>query len=433
MPPASPQPRPYASLLALAALVGLGGGLVASLVHAALEAAVHSVWSVAVPRWLGQPTSVAALLLVPSAAGLVVGATIRRFGAPGEIAAVVDDIHLRHGRLDVRATPAMALTSFATVVGGGSLGPEAPLVQIIGSFASAIGDRLRLRDDEVRTLTLAGMAAALSAFFGSPLGGALFALEIPHRRGLEYFEALLPATVSATVSHFVFAAIVGDWGAPIALAGSPRVGAATFAAAIAFGLVGALAGALFERVLRIVRSLLEPLEKRPIARASLGGLALGAIALPFVPPFPAMPFFFGEHAIPSLLGASATLLETHDRITTAGLLTALAVAKLVAIALTVHAGFRGGFIFPLFFVGGAIGVAIATATGTAVHPSLAALCTMAAVNVAVTNTPLGTTIVVAGFADPPLRPFILTASLVAFAASSQVDVIRTQRPRPLQA
>ena len=34
------------------------------------------------------------------------------------------------------------------------------------------------------------MSAASGAFFGAPIGAALFALKIPHRRGLQYFEAI---------------------------------------------------------------------------------------------------------------------------------------------------------------------------------------------------------------------------------------------------
>ena len=46
----------------------------------------------------------------------------------------------------------------------------------------------------VRILTITGMAAGFTVLFGAPLGSAVFALEILHRRGLEYYEALMPAS-----------------------------------------------------------------------------------------------------------------------------------------------------------------------------------------------------------------------------------------------
>ena len=57
----------------------------------------------------------------------------------------------------------------------------------LGGFVSRriFGERHR---NVVRKHTLMGMAGALSAFFGAPLGGSLFALEINSRFGVEYFE-----------------------------------------------------------------------------------------------------------------------------------------------------------------------------------------------------------------------------------------------------
>lgn len=139
----------------------------------------------------------------------MVGVVLKIFGTPGEIAAAIDNIHMEHARLDIKQSPAMGVVSLLSIVFGGSAGPEAPLVQITGSIGSWVADRLKLRLELVRTLAFCGMAAALGAFFGAPLGGALFALEIPHRRGLEYYEALLPALTSAIFSFLVFRTIVG--------------------------------------------------------------------------------------------------------------------------------------------------------------------------------------------------------------------------------
>ena len=43
-------------------------------------------------------------------------------------------------------------------------------------------------------------SAAVGGFFGFPMAGALFVLEIPHRMGLQYFEALSPATIASIVA-----------------------------------------------------------------------------------------------------------------------------------------------------------------------------------------------------------------------------------------
>ena len=53
------------------------------------------------------------------------------------------------------------------------------------------------------------MAAGFSVLFGAPLGAAIFALEIPHRRGLEYYEALVPAAIGALCGYAVSTAFGG--------------------------------------------------------------------------------------------------------------------------------------------------------------------------------------------------------------------------------
>ena len=53
------------------------------------------------------------------------------------------------------------------------------------------------------------MAAAFTVLFGAPLGSAIFALEILHRRGLEYYEALLPALIGALAGFVVFVVLGG--------------------------------------------------------------------------------------------------------------------------------------------------------------------------------------------------------------------------------
>jgi H+/Cl- antiporter ClcA len=74
----------------------------------------------------------------------------------------------------------MVVASLFSIVGGGSLGPEAPLVAICAALGGFISRRIfkQRNRNVVRKHTLMGMAGALAAFFGVPLGGALFALEV---------------------------------------------------------------------------------------------------------------------------------------------------------------------------------------------------------------------------------------------------------------
>ena len=108
--------------------------------------------------------------------------------------------------------------------------------------------------------------------------------------------------------------------------------------------------------------------------AALGGLAIGLIA--FVYP---QPLFFSEEQI-------HTVIETGAALGAVSLLL-IAFAKIFAISFTLHSGFLGGFIFPLFFIGANVGLALSLLL-PGLHPTIAMVCLMAAVNVAVTKTPV---------------------------------------------
>ncbi|HET8656076.1 MAG TPA: chloride channel protein, partial [Longimicrobiaceae bacterium] len=235
----------YRTLIFWSVIVGLGGGVLAAGYYYLLEGALHVVWDVVAK-------AVGPVWIVTGVGGVLVGLALWKLGVPGEIAAVVDNIHLRRGRIDIRQTPSMTVVSLLSISFGGSAGPEAPLVQIIGSLGSRLGDRLRLHGHLVRTLTFCGMAAALGAFFGAPLGGALFSLEIPHRRGLEYYEAIIPSLVSAFLSFEVFRALVPGEEVLYPFASVPDVTMLTVGQGLALGLLGAGLGVGFIGVFRLV-------------------------------------------------------------------------------------------------------------------------------------------------------------------------------------
>lgn len=116
------------------------------------------------------------------------------------------------------------------------------------------------------------------------------------------------------------------------------------------------------------------------------------------------------------------MLESQE---SAWFLLILAFAKMLAISITVNGEWRGGFIIPLFFTGACIGKAIALLI-PGLHPVLTPIAVMAALNAAVTRTPISTTLLLTkltGFT--PLTP-ILFASLVGFFLSPKLPFIKSQ-------
>jgi len=379
---------------------------------------MHLVWqtlpNVLVP-YLPTGSSWNYLWLTTTIGGFLVGLTLYFMGLPGEVALVVDKVH-DPGKIELRQTPAMIVASLLSITAGGSAGPEAPLVQINGSLGGWLGDKLKLSTATIRVLTFCGMSAALGAFFGAPLGGALFALEIPHRRGLEYYEAIVPAVLSAILSFSVFRLSTGlTIGGMYHFASIPKLSLIHLLQGASLGALGALVAIIFILIFQGIGHLTEYISHRIILLATLGGLSIGLIALAFP-----QTLFFGEKEIDTIVETGSTFGIV--------MLLMIALAKMLATSCTLHSGFRGGFIFPLFYIGAAVGLAISLAI-PGIHPTIGMICMMAAVNVAVTKTPLSTTVILSVLSDTAMVPVIVIASFVSFVLTTQVSLIKTQRPR----
>lgn len=409
----------YQQTIFCAAIIGIAGGLVATVYYYGLEACLHLVWHtlpelvapylpIEFPNW-------SYVLIVTTIGGFCVGLTLHFMGLPGEVAMVVDKVH-DPGRIDLRQTPAMIVASLFSITAGGSAGPEAPLVQIIGSFGSWLSEKLHLTLINTRVLTFCGMSAALGAFFGAPLGGALFALEIPHRRGLEYYEALIPAVLSAILSFFVFRFNTGlTIGGLYHFDAVPPLSLINLVQGALLGILGAITALLFVLIFRGVSFLVKAIEHQTILLATLGGLSIGLIAFAFP-----QTLFFGEKEIDLIIETGSTLGFT--------MLLLIAVAKMFAVSCTLHSGFRGGFIFPLFYIGATVGFAISLGLPE-IHPTISMICMMAAVNVAITKTPISTPVILGVLSDTAMVPVLVIASLVSFLLTTQLSLIKTQRSR----
>ncbi len=409
----------YQQTILCAAVIGIAGGLVATAYYYVLEGSLHFVWhtlpDVLNPYFPSKFPAWNYVWIATTIGGFLVGVTLHLMGLPGEVSFVVDKVH-DPGRISVRQTPAMILASLFSITAGGSAGPEAPLVQINGSFGGWLGQKLHLTLTATRVLTFCGMSAALGAFFGAPLGGALFALELPHRRGLEYYEALIPAVLSAILSFVVFRFNTGlTIGGMYHFAAIPKLSLTNLAQGAILGILGALIAVIFMYLFRMIGHLSEYLRHQTILLATLGGLSIGLIALVFP-----QTLFFGEKEIQTVVETGSTFGMT--------MLLAIAFAKMLAVCCTLHSGFRGGFIFPLFYIGAAVGLAISLAFPE-IHPTIGMICMMAAVNVAVTKTPISTTVILGVLSDTAMVPVLVIASFVSFLLTTQVSLIKTQRSR----
>ena len=387
----------------LVILVGVASGITGALYIGAMKGLTKLLG--------GDAWSRPAHLIVLGLIGLAIGLITLILGSPGDVELLVDNIHLNGGKSDIRDLRSLIPVSLLGIAAGSAIGPEAPLVQTTGSIGNWISMRRNLGVVDSRSLTIAGMACGFAVLFGAPLGSAIFALEILHRRGLEYYEALLPAGIGALTGYGLYILLnrvgfqtVWRFPEPRALGGVDLlvgVGAGVCGAVIAWGFT--YFTRLEQRGFRLL-----PAAVRPVA----GGLALGGLA--FISPYA---LTFGE---PQIQHVAAT------KVAVATLLLAVLI-KFVASSTVISAGWRGGFIIPLFFMGAAVGSVISQVFH--VDPVIAIAAGMTACNVGVTKTPFGSTLVVSEMAGLRLLPSTFVAALVALFLTSRVSMIEAQRTR----
>lgn len=386
----------------------LAVGLVSGLVGAGYVETLRVVSRVLGPGAFAAPEHLVVLVAV----GATIGVLTMALGNPGDVELLVDNIHVRGGDGNLRDLRTLIPVSLLGIGAGSAIGPEAPLVQTTGSIGSWMGWHRHLGVAESRVLTITGMAAGFTVLFGAPLGSAIFALEILHRRGLQYYEALVPAAIGSLSGYAVYVGVTGMGFHPVWRFPTPRtLTGFDLVVGLAAGIAAALVAVGFTYASKGFRSIFR---KMPVlVRPAVGGLALGGLALwsPYA-------LTFGE--------GQTQFVATTTKLAL-GMLLVAALAKFVASSMIVSAGWRGGFIIPMFFIGAALGSAGATAFGVNRVVAMAAM--MAAINVGVTKTPFGSTLVVAEMAGLRLLPPVLIASLVSLFLTSRVSMIDTQRER----
>jgi H+/Cl- antiporter ClcA len=399
-------PARLRTVLAWSALVGAGGGLLGFAYLGALHGLEHVLGPHAHGPWLH--------MLVMVGVGAVVGLLLRLLGSPGDIEMLVDNVHvLQDGRAEVRHLRSLLPISLLCIASGGGMGPEAPLVQTTGTAAQWLAERLRVSGIDRRMLTIAGMAAAFTVLFGAPIGAALFALEILHRRGLQYHEALLPAVVASLIGYGVYVAASGLGLTPVwnfSLDAEPVP--LDLLWALGAGVVGGAVAIAFTNAVELARRAIRPVPE--LWRPALGGVVLGSLAL--LSPYA---LTYGKYQINPLLSTAAA---------PASFFALAALAKFAGTTATVASGWRGGFIIPLFFMGAALGHAF-HALVPSTNEAVIACALMAAVNTGVTKTPLGSTLVVSKMVGLALVPSTAVAAVVALLMTHRSGLLTSQRER----
>src|ERR1700685_1089193 len=193
------------SLVVLAALVGVIGGLVVAAMSAAVELMHVLLFNVENGERLSSQYSVEPLraLLVPSLGGLLLGfafLVLQRFRPAREIDPIEANA-LHGGRMSFRGSVIVASQTVWSSGVGASVGLEAGYTQLASGIAASLGRGFHLRRVDQRIMVGCGAAAAIAGAFGAPLAGAFYAFELVI--GGYTPASLTPVGVAAVAGYFV--------------------------------------------------------------------------------------------------------------------------------------------------------------------------------------------------------------------------------------
>lgn len=346
-------PNTNSLLIALSFAVGVGSGLGALafefLIHTFESLVDHLVWRFPFGNW-ALPIGQTIFLVIGGLLGGISVVTWARGSKGHGVPDVMASVAIRGGRIPPRVAGDTALTAAVCIGAGGSAGPEGPIVQIGSAIGSAIGQVTRMSTERLRVLAACGAAGGISAIFGAPLAGVMFAVEvILGDFGVQTLTPIVIASVLAAVTHQFFVA----WKPLFPVTHHGFIHIQEVPSMVILGALAALVSVVFTRLLVATEDGFRRLHAPPMLKPALGMLMVGVIAMAF-------PQVLGD-------GYQAIRDALHGNLTLE-ILAALIVAKLLATCFTIGAGNVGGLFAPSLVIGAMLGGAFGSVTGALLRP-----------------------------------------------------------------
>ncbi len=340
------------------------------------------------------------------AAGFIIGALYHYFGKSVVRGnnQLLDEYHFPEKIIPFKMAPLVLVTTLGTHLFGGSAGREGTAVQMGGAIADQLSRFFDIKSLDRRILITMGISSGFAAVFGTPLAGAIFALEVLIV-GRMRFEALLPSVLVAIIAdqackgfggthtEYVVAHIP-----PITL---PNLGLC-IVAAICFGIVARL----FSKGTHFWSSQFKRLQYPPL-RPLIGGIVI-AVAIYFI----SSTRYIGL-GVPVIVESFSRQGLPYDFI-----------LKLLFTTFTLGAGFKGGEVTPLFYIGATLGNALVWILPLPMD--LLAAMGFVAVFAGATNTPIACTLMGIELFGIEAGQYIAVACFVAYLFSGHSGIYASQ-------
>ncbi|MCA0233756.1 MAG: voltage-gated chloride channel family protein [Bacteroidetes bacterium] len=318
---------------------------------------------------------------------------------------LIEEFHSPSQIVPLKMAPLVLFGTLVTHLFGGSAGREGTAVQMGGAIADQFTKLFRFSDDDRRILLIIGISAGFASVFGTPLAGSVFALEVLIVGRMRY-EALLPSLLTAIIADYTCHA----WQVAhthYSIPNVPHIHADTLLWAIFAGILFGLTSLSFSKIVHFWGDFFKRTIAYPPLRPLVGGAVLAVCIL-----------LLGttRHiglGVPTIVASFTEPLAPYDF-----------VLKLLLTTFTLGAGFKGGEVTPLFFIGATLGNALSAF----VPLPMALLAGMGFVSVfaGATNTPIACTLMGMELFGAECGVFIALSSVVAYLFSGHSSIYSAQ-------
>ncbi len=340
-------------------------------------------------------------------AGLVIGLSYHYFGTSVVKGnnLLLEEFHSPKQIIPFKMAPLVLFGTLLTHLCGGSAGREGTAVQMGGAIADQFTKLLKLSPSDRQLLLIIGISGGFAAVFGTPIAGAIFALEMMVVGRMRY-ETLLPSIIAAVASNYV-CLLWGVHHTSYVIPEVPTMDIQNLIITIFAGILFGLTALWFSKSIYFVSSFSSKLISYAPLRPFIGGIFIALFV-----------FFMGSTkfiglGIPTIVEAFQVSLPVSDF-----------AIKLLITAFTLGVGFKGGEVTPLFFIGATLGSALFMFLPLPV--ALLAGMGFVAVFSGATNTPIACTFMGIELFGAESALYIAVACFVSYLFSGHTGIYSSQ-------
>lgn len=251
---------------------------------------------------------------------------------------LLEEFHNPKQVIPIKMAPMVLFGTLITHLFGGSAGREGTAVQMGAAISDQFSQLFKLKTQDRQILIIIGISAGFASVFGTPLAGAVFALEVLILKKYR-FDAILPSLLAALIADYTCTA----WNVKhtqYSIPFIPTMSIENLMWTILVGIIFGLTAMLFSKSTHFCTDLFKKINYAPF-RPFIGGIIIAAVV------WLTESYKYIGLGIPVIESAFKTDLNSYDFI-----------LKLLFTSFTIGAGFKGGEVTPLFFIGATLGNAL---------------------------------------------------------------------------